>query len=258
MQERRIQKLIALLQEEDARYANLSVPEALDEQKCLLRGLLNIRPPRSVSKEFLELQAGYLQEECKQKGEVTLSELEQVGDKLYLWQGDITRLPVDGIVNAANSALLGCFIPCHGCIDNAIHSYAGVELRLACANIMQEQGRAEPTGLAKITPAFHLPAKYILHTVGPIVQGELSQKHKAELASCYYSCLRLAEENGLKSIAFCCIYTGEFHFPNEEAAEIAISTVKAYQGLHPNAPEVIFNVYKDQDLHIYQRYFAGA
>ena len=171
---------------------------------------------------------------------------------LYLWQGDITTLAVDAIVNAANSAMLGCFVPCHGCIDNAIHSAAGVQLRLECARIMAQQAE-EPTGRAKITRAYNLPCRYVLHTVGPIIDGQVTRQDRELLASCYRSCLELAATYGLKSIAFCCISTGEFHFPNELAAEIAIRTVKAFQQQNPNRMEVIFNVFKDCDYEIYKK-----
>ena len=171
---------------------------------------------------------------------------------IYLWQGDITTLRCDAIVNAANSGMLGCFVPCHGCIDNAIHTFAGVQLRLACARIMDEQGRQEETGGAKLTPAFNLPCRYILHTVGPIVSGRLTQRDCDLLASCYRSCLELAEENHIKSVAFCCISTGEFHFPNRQAAEIAVNTVMEFKEKTPSNMEVIFNVFKDMDAAIYR------
>ena len=171
---------------------------------------------------------------------------------IYLWQGDITTLRCDAIVNAANSGMLGCFVPCHGCIDNAIHTFAGVQLRLACARIMDGQGRQEETGGAKLTPAFNLPCRYILHTVGPIVSGRLTQRDCDLLASCYRSCLELAEENHIKSVAFCCISTGEFHFPNRQTAEIAVNTVMEFKEKTPSNMEVIFNVFKDMDAAIYR------
>ena len=179
-----------------------------------------------------------------------LAELSPIRPHQYLWRGDITTLEVDAIVNAANSALLGCFSPNHGCIDNAIHTFAGVQLRLACHAIMQAQGHEEPTGTAKITPGFNLPARYVLHTVGPIVSGRLSDTHCDLLASCYESCLKLAAENSLKSVAFCCISTGVFGFPQKEAARIAVDTVTAFQKEHPI--DVVFNVFKEADLRLYQ------
>lgn len=229
------------------------IPADETAQKQLLRSLMNIRPAEPVSQEFIQIQDAYLQEELEEKGIVRLSDLSPVRKGIWLWQGDITRLAADAIVNAANSALLGCFIPCHGCIDNAIHSAAGVQLRLECAGLMERQGTPELTGRAKITKAYNLPCRYVLHTVGPIVRGPVTEEDRRLLAGCYRSCLELAEAYGLKSVAFCCISTGEFHFPNEEAARIAIQTAETYQKKHQNSPEVIFNVFKDNDLAIYRK-----
>ena len=214
---------------------------------------MNIRPPKTVSKEFLEVQDAYLQEECTQKGIISLSDIPLAQPGIYLWKGDITRLSVDAIVNAANSAMLGCFVPCHGCIDNAIHSAAGVGLRLECSRIMEKQKTEEPTGKAKITKAYNLPCRYVLHTVGPIIYGAVTVKDQNLLSDCYRSCLELAAAYQLKSIAFCCISTGEFHFPNEKAAEIAIQTVQDYQKKNQNSLEVVFNVFKDSDYKIYKQ-----
>ena len=222
-------------------------------QKRLLRSLFNIRMPQPVSPDFLKVQDAYLQEETRRKGITQLVDLQPVQEGIYLWQGDITTLRCDAIVNAANSQMLGCFAPCHGCIDNAIHTYAGVQLRLACGELMQQQGHEEETGKAKITPGFNLPCRYVLHTVGPIVGGRLTKRDQQLLASCYRSCLELAEQNNVKSIAFCCISTGEFHFPNEKAAEIAIQTVKEYRERTYSKMEVIFNVFKETDLNIYRK-----
>ena len=172
---------------------------------------------------------------------------------LYLWRGDITALRCDAIVNAANSGMTGCYVPNHRCIDNCIHTFAGVQLRLYCEEMMEAQGHAEPTGQAKITPAYNLPCRYVLHTVGPIVGGRLTETHCRQLADCYRSCLSLAAENELKSVAFCCISTGEFHFPNEKAAEIAVATVKEFLAQNKTSVEkVIFNVFKDRDREIYE------
>ena len=198
-----------------------------------------------------------MQEETRKKGVTALSDLEPVQKGIYLWRGDITTLQCDGIVNAANSQMLGCFCPNHGCIDNAIHTFAGVQLRLACAELMRKQGHEEETGKAKITPAFNLPCRYVIHTVGPIIRGQVTKSDKNALASCYRSCLELAEQNGVKSIAFCCISTGEFHFPNDKAAEIAVQTVKDFKSQTHSEIEVIFNVFKDIDYKIY-RELLGA
>ena len=249
--------LIKKLLLEQTRYHDMGIPEEEPEQKRLLRSLLNIRMPEPVSDEFLAVQDAYLQEELRCKGITELSSLSPVQEGIYLWQGDITTLRCDAIVNAANSQMLGCFCPNHGCIDNAIHTFAGVQLRLACAELMKQQGHEEQTGEAKITPAFNLPCNYVIHTVGPIVQGWLTKKDKELLASCYRSCLELADQNDLKNIAFCCISTGEFHFPNDKAAQIAIQTVKDYKAQTHSEIEVIFNVFKETDYNIY-RELLGA
>ena len=249
--ERRIYLIRELLKEQP-RYRDIEIPQNEQEQKRLLRSLLNVRMPRAVGREFLEVQDSYLQTATAEKGITDLSNLQPVQDGLYLWKGDITTLRCDAIVNAANSQMLGCFCPCHGCIDNAIHTYAGIQLRLACAELMNEQGHEEETGKAKITPAYNLPCNYVLHTVGPIIYRRLTEKDKKQLASCYRSCLELAEQNGINSIAFCCISTGEFHFPNDKAAEIAVQTVKEYKRQTNSKIEVIFNVFKQMDYEIYR------
>ncbi len=249
--------LIGELLEEQPKYRGMEIPEDEANQKRLLRSLFNIRTLQPVSPDFLKVQDAYLQEETRRKGITQLADLQPVQEGIYLWQGDITTLRCDAIVNAANSQMLGCFAPCHGCIDNAIHTYAGVQLRLACGKLMQQQGHEEETGKAKITPGFNLPCRYVLHTVGPIVSGRLTQRDQQLLASCYRSCLELAEQNNVNSIAFCCISTGEFHFPHEKAAEIAIQTVKEYREHTHSKMEVIFNVFKETDLNIY-RQLLGA
>ncbi len=249
--ERRIYLIRALLSEE-AQYKGMEIPTDLQQQKRLLRALFNVRMPGTVNKEFLEIQDAYLQEETRQKGITDLSDLTPMQEGIYLWQGDITTLRCGAIVNAANSQMLGCFCPNHGCIDNAIHTYAGIQLRAACAELMEKQGHEEETGRAKITPAFNLPCDYVLHTVGPIIRSWLTRKDKELLASCYRSCLELADQSNIKSVAFCCISTGEFHFPNDKAAQVAVSTVKDYKEQTNSEIEVIFNVFKDIDLQIYQ------
>ncbi len=249
--ERRIYLIHELLKEQP-RYRDMEIPQNEQGQRNLLRSLFNVRMPRAVSREFLEVQDAYLQTETAEKGITELTDLQPVQDGLYLWKGDITTIRCDAIVNAANSQMLGCFCPCHGCIDNVIHTYAGIQLRAACAELMNEQGHEEKTGKAKITPAYNLPCEYVLHTVGPIICGRLTEKDKKQLASCYRSCLELAERNGIKSIAFCCISTGEFHFPNDKAAEIAVQTVKEYRRQANSKIEVIFNVFKQIDYEIYR------
>ncbi len=229
------------------------IPAEEDRQKVLLRALMNVRRPGKVSQEFLKVQDEYLREELSEKQITRLADLTPVGEGLYLWRGDITTLACGAIVNAANSGMTGCYQPCHNCIDNCIHTYAGVQLRLKCAEIMAEQGYEEPTGQAKITPAYNLPCDYVIHTVGPIVQGKLTQEHCALLESCYRSCLELADENGVGSIAFCCISTGVFMFPNDRAAEIAVGTVQKYKAETGSKIEVVFNVFKERDEEIYKK-----
>ena len=252
-QDERLDYLLSCLLGERADRDSIPLPDRIPARQRLLRALMNVRPPVPDDPAFLQVQDEYLQAVCAEKGVTQLSDLTPVRPGLYLWQGDITTLAADAIVNAANSAMLGCFVPCHGCIDNAIHSAAGVQLRLECARIMAQQQGEEPTGRAKITKAYNLPCRYVLHTVGPIIHGMVTRRDKELLASCYRSCLELAAVYGLKSVAFCCISTGEFHFPNEAAARIAIRTVEDWQREHPNGVEVIFNVFKDVDYEIYKR-----
>lgn len=252
-QEQQMDDLIRCLLAERKEYQDIGVPSKLPDKRRLLRSLMNVRPPAPVSKEFLRAQDAYLQERLVQRGVTRLQDLTPVRPGLYLWQGDITTLAVDAIVNAANSGMTGCYIPCHGCIDNAIHTYAGIQLRLECARIMAGQRGEEPVGQAKITKAYNLPCRYVLHTVGPMIEGAVTKTDREQLSSCYRSCLDLAAANGLHSVAFCCISTGEFHFPNELAAQIAIETVRDWQRQNPDKIEVIFNVFKDRDHELYKR-----
>lgn len=259
--ERRI-FLIDCLLKENPGYRTARIPDDEREQKRLLRSLMNVRPPQDTSEKFLRIQDEYLRETIREGGITDLAQLKplaaQGNGTFYLWQGDITRLKVDAIVNAANSAMTGCWQPCHACIDNCIHTFAGIQLRAVCADIMQKQGHEEPTGSAKITPAFNLQCKYVIHTVGPIVQGRLQKKHEEQLASCYRSCLDLAEAYNVKSIAFCCISTGVFMFPNERAAEIAVDTVRNYYEKTDSGMKVVFNVFNDKDWDIYSNIFKGT
>ena len=224
-------------------------------QRRLLRSLMNLRPPMPLDPDFLAEQDALLSAETAEKGVVDGDALTptQADNCLVLWQGDITRLRADAIVNAANSALLGCFHPCHGCIDNAIHSAAGLQLRDECFRLMEAQGHPEPNGRAKLTGGYNLPARHVLHTAGPVVRGRVTERDREELASCYRACLELAAERGLKSVAFCCISTGEFHFPRQEAAEIAVRTVKKVLNEQAvSIKRVIFNVFQDQDAAVYR------
>lgn len=247
-------KLNQMLLSEQPQYQEQAADFSLELQAQwrLFRSLVNIREPKPVSRAFLKLQDNLLKEMIVERGITKMSSLIPLQKNIYLWQGDITGLQVDGIVNAANSGMTGCYSPCHGCIDNAIHTFAGVQLRLECATMMKGQGYPEPTGKAKITKAYNLPCQFILHTVGPIVIGKLSEKDYTLLASCYQSCLELAEQNHLKSLAFCCISTGEFHFPNQKAAEIAMKTVKGFLSTHTEI-SVVFNVFKNEDYEIYRK-----
>ena len=250
-QEERLDYLIKTLATEQPRYAGLELPADREEKRALLRALFNLRPPLPADERLLAVQDEYLAEELRARGTTLAAELAPLSGDICLWQGDITTLAADAVVNAANSAMLGCFVPCHRCIDNAIHTYAGIQLRLACHELMERQGHEEPTGGAQITPAFNLPSRYVIHTVGPIVYASLTRRERDELASCYRSCLKLAKENGLKSVAFCCISTGEFRFPNAAAAQIAVDTVREFLKEEGVGMRVIFNVFKDIDREIY-------
>ena len=250
--ERRIFLIKELLKEKDE-YKKIALPEKEEDQRLLLRGLMNLRMPGEISGVFLKIQDEYLKEEIKEKGITDIKDLEFTENGICIWQGDITTLRIDAIVNAANSGMTGCYVPNHNCIDNAIHSFSGIELRNKLSSIMKRQGHLEPTGKAKITEAFNLPSKFIIHTVGPIITGSLRKEDCEELASCYKSSLELASEKKLESIAFCCISTGEFHFPNEKAAEIAVFTVKEFLKKKTSIKKVIFNVFKEKDREIYRK-----
>lgn len=246
--------LIKTLLKESPEYHNTSIPKDPAEQRMLLRALMNVRAPKPIDENFIQVQNEYLQEVIEEKGVTDLHDLTPVKDNLYVWQGDITTLRCDAIVNAANSQMTGCYIPGHACIDNCIHTYAGVQLRYNCFQKMQKQGFEEPTGQAKITPAYNLPCRYVLHTVGPIINGHLTKKDRDLLAGCYTSCLQLATDYHLESVAFCCISTGVFHFPNEKAAEIAIaSTTDFLKQNDTTVKKVVFNVFKENDKEIYER-----
>ena len=247
-----IQRLLA----EEPAFRRYAIPKDPQEQKRLLRALMNVRPPRPLTEEFFAVQDAYLSQENR-VGRVLTDAAAlppcKLDARVSLWQGDITALRADAIVNAANSALLGCFSPCHGCIDNIIHTRAGIQLRLKCHALMTAQGCDEPTGQAKITPGYNLPCRYVIHTVGPIVEGELTQEHERMLSSCYRSCLELADQYQLETIAFCCVSTGVFMFPNQRAAEIAVKTVRDYYAETGSQIKTIFNVFKDIDYTIYDQ-----
>ena len=252
-QDERREYLIQYLLKEEIRVGSQNIPTDKQGQENLLRSLMNVRPPRPISNDFLKIQDEYLTERNIERGITDAAALAPVrsDSRLYIWQGDITTLKCDAIVNACNSQMLGCFSPMHACIDNFIHTYAGIELRLKMHEIMTEQGHEEETGKAKITSGYNLPAKYILHTVGPIIQWKVTKKDEDLLASCYTECLKLAADTGVESIAFCCLSTGVFRFPQQRAAEIATNTVKQYLNKDSRIKKVIFNVFKDEDLKIY-------
>ena len=253
--ERRRYLIEALLDEnKDLDTTAVVIPDDESEASYMLRGLMNVRPPKEVPERLLNIQDEYLQEELRSKKITDFYETESNSDGFRLYQGDITLIKADSIVNAANSGLTGCYIPNHKCIDNAIFTYAGMQLRTYMGELMDKRGNLpEPVGGATISPAFNLPSAYIIHTVGPMVEGKLTDKERKLLASCYEACMTSAAENELKNIVFCCISTGEFHFPNEEAAEIAVSTIKDHKKQYENSPDVMFNVFKDLDYEIYRK-----
>ena len=252
-QEERRKYLIRYLLNENTQYRSISVPDDSFGQKQLLRSLMNVRLPKEIGEDFLQVQDEYLKQANREKGIMDYKTLTPCQKGIYLWQGDITALKCGAIVNAANSGLTGCYVPCHTCIDNCIHTFAGVQLRNECAAIMKTQGHEEETGTAKITSAYNLPCDYVLHTVGPIVGDHVMKEDEKQLESCYRSCLELADRNNIRSIAFCCISTGVFRFPNQRAAEIAVQTVLNYKKETHSDIEVIFNVFKDKDYEIYSK-----
>ncbi|MCR4724098.1 MAG: protein-ADP-ribose hydrolase [Clostridia bacterium] len=264
-QQERLDYLVEAFKEDSVRYRDLQTPEDTENKRRTLRSLMNIRMPKKIAREVLQVQDEYLQERNRENGIVTLSEIPEAADHISLWQGDITRLAVDAIVNAANSQMLGCFIPMHTCIDNCIHTFAGVQLRAECARRMDllraEFGEdyEQPTAVPMLTDGYNLPAKHVVHIVGPIVQGPLTEELEQDLADCYQNTLDLCLANGIRSVAFCCISTGVFHFPNRRAAEIAVRTVKAWLAAHPEGVDrVIFNVFKDEDKAYYEQQLYSA
>lgn len=254
-QEERRRYLIDYLIKERKNQADIVILKEEEAQKELLRSLMNVRMPARIEESFLQIQDEYLKNEIIQKGITRLNDLEPIGPEIYLWNGDITTLECGAIVNAANSGVTGCYSPCHNCIDNCIHTYSGIQLRNECNTLMKKQGYLEPVGEAKITLSYNLPCDYVIHTVGPIVRGELNEKHCELLKSCYVSCLKLADENNINSIAFCCISTGVFGFPKRDAAEIAVKAVNEYKNKVGSRIEVIFNVFTEEDERIYRQLF---
>lgn len=269
-QEERLDFLLQKFKEDSVQYRQLEVEDDYENKRMALRSLMNIRMPGRMPEDIVKVQDEFLSAEAEEKGIVSLSEIKTVkeqygsshpfGDKISIWQGDITRLSVGAIVNAANSQMLGCFVPCHRCIDNAIHSAAGIELREECNHKMNQKriqygkGYEEPTGQAMLTKGYNLPAQYVIHTVGPIVGFRLTEKLRQDLRNCYENVLHCCVEHGIRSVAFCCISTGEFRFPNDEAARIAVDTVtKLLEKYEGQLERVIFNVFKDLDLQMYEK-----
>ena len=259
-QAERLDFLVEAFKVDSEQYKDIQTPADTDGKRRVLRSLMNIRMPKRMNGTVLAVQDEYLRERIKENGIVTLSDIPVIRDRLSIWQGDITRLAVDAIVNAANSQMLGCFVPMHTCIDNCIHTFAGVQLRAECARQMNElrgkygAGYEQPTAVPMLTDAYNLPAKKVVHIVGPIVQGGLSPALENDLADCYQNTLDLCAENGLRSVAFCCISTGVFHFPNKRAAEIAVETVERWLAEHGGKIDrVIFNVFKDEDKAYYEK-----
>lgn len=268
-QEDRLDYLLRKFKEDSVQYRDLEVRDAYENKRMALRSLMNIRMPKRMSEDVLSVQDVFLKKETEEKGIVTWEEIKTIGeqygskhpfaDKISIWQGDITRLQTGAIVNAANSQLLGCFVPCHRCIDNAIHSAAGIELREECNHLMNRkrirygQSFEEPVGQAELTKGYNLPAQYVIHTVGPVVGYQLTDSLREDLRNCYRSVLKCCVENGIRSVAFCCISTGEFHFPNDEAARIAVAEVTAFlEEYGEQFDRVIFNVFKDLDRKCYE------
>lgn len=251
----KLEYLITELLKENEQLKDVEIPESVEDKKLLFRALCNIRDPKPISKEWLNIQDEFLSDELKNKGIVDSESLPFIKNKICLWQGDITLLKVDAIVNACNEYLLGCFYPNHHCIDNQIHFFSGVELRQKCNEIMN--GDTLPTGKVRITPAYNLPSKYVIHTVGPIIYNEVLETDMELLKKCYINSLDIAKENKIRTIAFPCISTGEYHFPHNLASTIAIETVNNYlKENHQYFDKVIFNVFKDEDYNIYKKNLA--
>ncbi len=259
-QDQRLSFLVEAFKADSGEYQNLTVPRDASGRQRILRSLMNIRMPGMMPENVLRVQDDYLQARAREKGIVTPEDIPANRDGLSIWQGDITRLSVDAIVNAANSQMLGCFVPMHSCIDNCIHSFAGIQLRAACSRQMEElrlrygPDYEQPTAVPMLTDAYNLPAKKVIHIVGPIVENRLTPALEKALADCYANTLDMCLEHGLKSVAFCCISTGVFRFPGRKAAEIAVKTVKEWMAKHPGAMDrVIFNVFRDEDKEYYQQ-----
>ena len=258
-QEERLNYLLEEFKAESDNYKEIAIPDSIGEKQALLRSLMNIRMPKKMSDQVIRIQDDYLAGRAQEKGIVRLADIPVAKDNLSIWQGDITRLEVDAIVNAANSMMLGCFLPMHTCIDNQIHTFAGIQLRQECNEKMDQlrtrygSDYEQATSIPMLTDAYNLPAKKVIHIVGPIVANKLTLELEKNLEDCYTNTLDMCLENGLKSVAFSCISTGVFHFPNKRAAEIAVNTVGKWSLKHPNSMDrIIFNVFKDEDKKYYE------
>ena len=267
-QDERLDYLVEQFKEDSVRYRNLETPADPAGKKRILRSLMNIRMPKMLAPAVLAVQDEYLQERIRENGIVRISDVPTIAEQgsthphakqISVWQGDITRLAADAIVNAANSQMLGCFVPMHACIDNCIHTYAGVQLRAECYRQMSALREKfgpdyeQPTAVPLLTDGYNLPAKKVVHIVGPIVNGPLTKELERDLSDCYRNTLDLCLEKGIRSAAFCCISTGVFHFPNQRAAQIAVQTVTDWLEQHPDGMErVVFNVFKDEDKAYYE------
>ena len=258
-QEQRLTLLVEAFKADSVRYRDIPTPEDTEGRRRLLRSLMNIRMPKDLPAKVLQVQDEYLKRRAEEKGVVRIRDIPVIRDGLSLWQGDITRLAADAIVNAANSQMLGCFVPMHTCIDNCIHTFAGIQLREECSRRMAELREKygadyeQPTAVPMLTGAYNLPAGKVIHVVGPIVEYEVTPELEQALSACYRNTLELCAENSLKSVAFCCISTGVFRFPNRRAAEIAVETVTQWLSVHRDQDlRVIFNVFKDEDRELYR------
>ena len=259
-QEQRLDYLLEEFKSDSKKYKNMEIPNDIIKKQQMLRSLMNIRMPKKMIDEVIKVQDEYLSYRAKEKGIVKLSDIPVIKDNLSIWQGDITRLEVDAIVNAANSQMLGCFLPMHICIDNQIHTFAGIQLREECNQQMNKlrekygENYEQPTAIPMLTDAYNLPAKKVIHIVGPIVHDKLTPNLEKKLEDCYTNTLDMCLENGLKTVAFCCISTGVFNFPNQRAAQIAVDTVEKWSLIHHDKMDrIIFNVFKDEDKKYYEK-----
>lgn len=262
--------LIDYLLKENKEIKLKDMPKTSEEKANLWRALCNIRNAKPISAEYLKVQDEYLQERLEETQLTNVENIKSIketysktnlenANKICLWQGDITKLKIDAIVNAANSQGLGCFQPLHNCIDNQIQTFSGIQMRLECDKYMKKIGYNLPTGKAFITNGYNLPSKYVIHTVGPIINFEVSNEDKKLLKDCYINSLKIASEKGLKTIAFPCISTGIFRFPKELAVMCAFQGINEFLRDNKNSLEkIIFNVYGEEDFDIYDQFIRKS